>query len=118
MYRRVLLCAVVLGVALAASDCGHRLVAQGDEKTVKVYQSEEIYEAAGEINKALKGQMTPEQMKFVQMLEGMVQSGELRECEAGTHVKIVSTSAAGARVEVLDGPNKGYAGFVPKENVR
>jgi len=111
--------AAALAIALAASGCGHRLVASNDEKAVKVYDSQDVYTAALDIQNAVKkmGPQSDPKRNFIRMLDSMVQGRELRECDAGTSVKIISQNDTGAQVEILEGPNKGYKGFVPKENI-
>ena len=47
--------AAALTIALAASGRGHRLVAHDDQKTVNVYQSEDVYHAALDIKRAVTG---------------------------------------------------------------
>ncbi|MFZ0890248.1 MAG: hypothetical protein WA005_17550 [Candidatus Binataceae bacterium] len=117
-FRKFGLSVAVLVIALGACGCSHRLVAGRDEHTVKVYQNEEIYKAALDIRRAMKGPMTDGQRSFVSMLDGMVRGGESKDAEQATRVRIIARDSVGARVELLEGPFKGYQGFVPKQNLR
>ena len=108
----------VLVIALGACGCSHRLVAGTNEHTVRVYQNEEIYKAAVDIQKAMKGPMTDGQRGFVSMLNSIVRGGESKEAQDATRVRIIATDSVGARVELLEGRFKGYQGFVPKQNLQ
>ena len=118
--NRFAITAAALVIALAASGCGHRLVVKEGEKTVKVYESEDVYHAAIDIKHAVnsKGPIPAPQRNFIRMLDQMVEAGELKNCDDGAKVKIISTDADGSMVELLEGPDKGYQGFVPKENLK
>jgi hypothetical protein len=101
--------AVLAAVAIAVlAGCGHKLVARGDDHTVKLYPNEATYMKI----KGLKKEGGP-----MAMLGGMGESMATREVDNNTPVRIISTDDQGAMVEVTDGPNKGVQGFAAKENV-
>jgi hypothetical protein len=117
-FRGLAVALAVVATGLVVGGCGHRLVAAKGEKTVTVYQSEEIYNAAIAIRKSLeRPELVGQQRQYVTLLDSMVRNQESKETEGGTKVSILSRNAAGAQVELLEGPNKGYKGFVPKENL-
>ncbi len=107
----------VLLITLAVSGCSHRLVAGDGQATVKVYQNEDVYNAAVHIKRALGIQKTDGAEKFAAFLN-MLAEHESKDVESETRVKIVSSDAVGASVELLEGPDKGYKGFVPRGNLR
>ncbi len=106
----------VLLVALAVSGCSHRLVADDGQGKVQVYQSEDIYKAAVDIRKAMGRQKTDGEEKFVEFLN-LLADHEYKEAAGETRVRIISKDAVGASVELLEGPNRGYIGFVPTEHL-
>jgi len=108
---------VVLVITLAVPGCSHRLVAGDGQPTVKVYQSEDVYNAAVHIKQATGIQKTDGAEKFVAFLNALAEH-ESKDIESETRVKIVSRDAVGASVELLEGPDKGYKGFVPQGNLR
>jgi len=95
-------------VALIASGCQHRVVATGDEHTVKLYPDEATYEKVKGMKK---------EGGAVGMLGGMGESFMAKQLDNNTPVRIISSDSEGAQVEVTDGPNKGVQGFVAKQNV-
>ncbi len=118
MRTRAWVTIAILAITLAVSGCNHRLVAGDGQPTVKVYQSEDIYNAALHIKRALGiHQKTDGAEKFVAWMNAMAEH-ESKEIDSETRVKIVSRDAVGASVELLEGPDKGYKGFVPLGNLR
>jgi hypothetical protein len=105
--RRSLLAIVGL-VALVAGGCQHKVVAVGDEHTVKLYPDEATYEKVKGMKKE-GGAMG--------MLGGLGEGFMAKQLDNNTPVRIISSDSEGAQVEVIDGPNKGMQGFVAKENV-
>ena len=105
--RRSLLAIAALA-ALIASGCQHRLVATGDEHTVKLYPDEATYEKVKGMKK---------EGGALGMLGGMGENFIARQLDNNTPVRIISSDSEGAQIEVTDGPNKGMQGFVAKENV-
>jgi len=108
LLSRRSLFAIVGLIALVASGCQHRVVAIGDEHTVKLYPDEATYEKVKGMKKE-GGAMG--------MLGGMGESFVAKELDNHTPVRIISSDSEGAQIEVIDGPNKGMQGFVAKENV-
>ena len=108
LFSRPGLLAIVGLVALIASGCQHRVVAAGDEHTVKLYQDEATYEKVKSMKKE-GGAMG--------MLGGMSETFMAKQLDNNTPVRIISSDSEGAQIEVIDGPNKGLQGFVAKENV-
>ena len=105
--RRLVIGAAWL-MALLTAGCSHRVVANADEHTVKLYRDEATYERI----KDLKKQGGPMAM-IGNLGEGFV----AKEIGDNTPVRIVSQDSEGAQVEVTDGPDKGATGFVAKNNV-
>ncbi len=108
MNLRRLLTAAALAAAMLAAGCGHRLVANPGEHTVRLYQDEATFEKI----KNLKKQGGPMAM-LGQMGEGFV----TKELDNHTPVRIISQDSEGAQIEVTDGPDKGTQGFVARQNV-
>ncbi len=102
------LIAIIGLIALVAGGCQHRLVASGNEHTVKVYPDEATYQKV----KGLK-----KEGGALGMLGGLGETFMAKEVDSNTPVRIISSDPDGARIEVTDGPNKGTQGFVAKENV-
>jgi len=105
--RRILLAFIGL-IALIAAGCQHRVVAEGDEHTIKLYPDEATYEKVKGMKKE-GGAMG--------MLGGMGESFVVKELDNNTPVRIISSDSEGAQIEVTDGPNKGVQGFVASRNV-
>ncbi len=101
-----------LGVALAAAlmlaGCGHKLVANAGEHTVKVYPDQATFDKLAKL-KSQGGAMG--------MLGGIGANIAAKEVDDRTPVRIVSSNDEGSEVEVADGPFKGLKGFVPRQNV-
>ncbi len=102
------LLAIVGLIAIVASGCQHRVVAVGDEHTVKLYPDEATYEKV----KGLK-----KEGNAMGMLGGMAESVMTKELDNNTPIRVISSDSQGAQVEITDGPNQGKQGFVAKENV-
>jgi hypothetical protein len=104
----LIICAAVIGAALALAGCGHKLVAHNGENTVAVYPDEETFmklrdlKSKGGIGGAIGG-----------FGEGIA----TKQVDNNTPVQILSSDDRGAEIEVLDGKFKGMKGFVPKDNV-
>jgi hypothetical protein len=96
-------------MALTLAACGHKVVANQGETTVAVYPDEETWQKLGQLKS---------QGGVVGMLGGLGQGLATKQVDNNTPIKIVSSDDNGSKVEVLDGANKGLAGFVPKSNVR
>jgi len=106
----------ILLITLAVPGCSHHLVTGDGQRTVKVYKSEDVYNASVHIKRALGIQKTDGAEKFAAWLNAMAEN-EYKDIDSDTRVKVVSSDAAGANVEVLEGPNRDYKGFVPRENL-
>ena len=102
------LLAIVGILALVASGCQHKVVATGDEHTVKLYPDEATYEKVKGMKKE-GGAMG--------MLGGLGEGFMAKQLDNNTPVRIISSDSEGAQIEVTDGPNKGMQGFIAKENV-
>lgn len=107
MRRAVLLGLVVLA-AMAVAGCSHKLVATGSDHTVKIYPDEATFEKVKQM-KAAGGPSA--------MLGGLGESFMTKDLDNHTPVRVISSDAEGAQVEVIDGPQKGVQGFVAKENL-
>jgi len=108
MNPRRLVIGAALAAALLAVGCSHRVVANPDEHTVRLYHDEATYEKI----KDLKKQGGPMAM-IGNLGEGFV----AKEIGDNTPIRIISQDSEGAQVEVTDGPDKGATGFVAKNNV-
>jgi hypothetical protein len=105
---------VSAALALLVGACGHKLVPEPGQHTVRIYPDEQSYQRLREIKNALKKQPGP----FAGMVAGMGEQALSRELPIDTPVKIVSQDSVGAVVEVTSGPNKGVRGFVPIANLK
>ena len=115
--RRFNTAIVISVIVLGVSGCSHRLVADPGQHSVRVYQDEEVYNTTLHIQRALKEEsMTQAQRGFIGMVAGVART-EARDADDGTRVAVISQDSAGSQVELLEGPNKGYKGFVPRENL-
>ena len=102
------LLAIIGLIALVVGGCQHRLVASGNEHTVKVYPDEATYQKVKSLKK---------EGGALGMLGGLGETFMAKEVDNNTPVRIISSDSEGTQIEVTDGPNKGAQGFVPKENV-
>jgi hypothetical protein len=102
------LAAIVLVAAIALTGCQHRVVATGDNHTVKLYSDEATY---------VKLKSMRQEGGATGMLGGIGESLTTKELDNNTPIRIISSDSEGAQVEITDGPNKGAQGFVAKENV-
>jgi hypothetical protein len=84
------------------------LAGDGAAKVV-VYVDEDVYRTLQTTN-ALGG--PPDQGITAEEL-----LGNAKEIPAGTVVRIISSDSIGSRIEVIEGPNRGFKGFVPRANV-
>ena len=86
----------------------HKLVVTGNEHSVPVYDNEHSY-------------LETSHMKQEGGPEGMIgdvkQRMTTKQLDDQTNVEIVSSDENGAVITVTDGPMKGQAGFVAKQNV-
>lgn len=99
---------VALAAALMMAGCGHKLVANAGEHTVRVYPDQATFDKLAKM-KAEGGPMG--------MLGGIGQNIAAKEVDDRTPVRVVSSNDEGSEVEVTDGPYKGLKGFVPRQNV-
>ncbi len=105
--RLAALCAL-LAAALMLAGCGHKLVANAGEHTVKVYPDQATFDKLAKL-KSEGGAMG--------MLGGIGANLAAKEVDDRTPVRVVSSNEEGSEVEVTDGPYKGLKGFVPRQNV-
>jgi hypothetical protein len=98
----------VIGLALLAAGCGHRLVAAPGQQTVSVYPDEDTYLRLAKLKK--EGGMAG-------MLGGLGENFTAKQVDDKTPVKILSSDENGSMVEVTGGPSKGLKGFVAKNSV-
>jgi hypothetical protein len=97
-----------LAMAIVAAGCSHRVVANPDEHTVKVFPDQATYDKVAKM-KSQGGAMG--------MLGGIGANLAAKEIDDQTPVRIVTSNDEGSVVEVTDGPFKGVTGFVPRQNV-
>ncbi|HZO82092.1 MAG TPA: hypothetical protein VFB33_10410 [Candidatus Binataceae bacterium] len=105
---RLKMLGLALTAALILAGCGHKLVANAGEHTVKVYPDQATFDKLAKL-KAEGGAMG--------MLGGIGQNIAAKEVDDRTPVRIVSSNDEGSEIEVIDGPFKGLKGFVPRQNV-
>jgi hypothetical protein len=104
----IIIAGIAVGTALALAGCGHKLVANGGEKTVSIYPDEDTYKKISQ----MKGQGG-----VAGMFGGLGESLATKKVANDTPVKILSSDDLGSEVEILDGSEQGQKGFVPKRNV-
>jgi ABC-type oligopeptide transport system substrate-binding subunit len=106
---KLILGTIIILTALFAAGCSHRLVANSGEATVTVYPDKEAFDRI----KSLKNQGGP----VGGMIGGLGENLVGKRIADQTTVKVLSSDDEGAQIEVLEGPNKGFKGYVPKGNV-
>ena len=104
----LVICAFVIGGALALAGCGHKLVAHNGDSTVAVYPDENTFTKLADLKK---------QGGVGGMIGGLGTGLAAKQVDNNTPVRIVSSDDNGSQVEVLDGAFKGLQGFVAKDNV-
>ncbi len=104
----IIICAVVIGAALAIIGCGHKLVAAEGQRTVAVYPDEDTWKKLAQMK---------QQGGMAGMIGGLGENFTAKQVDDKTPVRIISRDTEGSKVEVTDGPFKGLQGFVPRENV-
>ena len=98
----------MVGVALCIAGCQHRLVAAPGENTVAIYPDRQTYDKLSELKKS---------GPLGQLASGLGKGVESKAVDDKTPVNVLSSDDEGDVVEVVDGPNKGVSGFVPKNSV-
>src|ERR1700684_4218079 len=104
----IVICAFVIGGALALAGCGHRLVARNGESTVTVFPDENTFLKLTNLKNqggAIGG-----------MVGGLIEGGTTKQVDNNTPVRVVSSDDRGAQIEVTDGEFKGVYGLAPKHN--
>ena len=104
----IVICAFVIGGALAIAGCGHHLVAHNGESTVAVYPDENTFVKLTDLKK---------QGGVGGMIGGLGEGLTAKQVDNNTPVRIINSDDRGSRIEVLDGAFKGTQGFVPKDNL-
>jgi hypothetical protein len=104
----VVICAFVIGGAIALYGCGHKLVAHNGDSTVAVYPDESTFVKLGDLKK---------QGVVGGVIGGLGEGLAAKQVDNNTPVRIIRSDEKGAQVEVLDGAFKGMQGFVPQDNV-
>ncbi|MFZ0676965.1 hypothetical protein [Candidatus Binatus sp.] len=105
----IVICAFVIGGALALAACGHKLVAHNGENTVAVYPDEDTFTKLVDLKR---------QGGVGGMIGGLGEGLAAKQVDNNTPVRIVSSDDKGAQIEVTDGEFKGLKGFVARDNVR
>jgi hypothetical protein len=108
LKNRFALAASLIGLSLAVAGCQHYLVAPPGEKTVAIYPNRETYDKLGELKK---------QGPLGALASGVGKGVEARNVDDKTPVKVLSSDDEGDIIEVIEGPNRGVTGFVPKNSV-
>jgi hypothetical protein len=104
----VVICAFVIGGAIALYGCGHKLVAHNGDSTVAVYPDEDTFVKLVDLKK---------QGGVGGVIGGLGEGLAAKQVDNNTPVRIIRSDEKGAQVEVLDGAFKGMQGFVPQDNV-
>ena len=104
----IVICAFVIGGALALASCGHKLVAHNGESTIAVYPDEDTFIKLTDLKK---------QGGVGGMIGGLGEGLAAKQVDNNTPVRVINSDDRGAQVEILDGAFKGMHGFVPKDNV-
>ena len=105
----LVICAFVIGGALALGGCGHKLVAHNGESTVAVYPDENTFVKLTDLKK--QGGVVGG------MIGGLGEGLATKQVDNNTPVRIINSDDKGSQVEILDGAFKGMHGFVPQDNV-
>ena len=104
----LVICAFVIGGALALAGCGHKLVAHNGESTVAVYPDEDTFTKLIDLKK---------QGGVGGMIGGLGEGLAAKQVDNNTPVKVIRSDDRGSQIEVMDGAFKGMQGFVPKDSV-
>ena len=104
----LVICAFVIGGALALAGCGHKLVAHNGESTIAVYPDEDTFTKLVDLKK---------QGGVGGMIGGLGEGLAAKQVDNNPPVRIVRSDDKGSQIEVMDGAFKGLQGFVPKDNV-
>ncbi len=97
-----------LAMMIAVAGCGHKLVTTGGQHAVPLYPDEPTY---------LRISQLQQQGGVTGMLGEVGKNLAARQIDDQTPVKVISSSSNGSTVEIIDGPMKGQAGFVAKQNL-
>jgi hypothetical protein len=100
--------AILMALLPCLVGCGHKLVAHNGETTVNVYTNKEQFEKV----ESMKSQGGP-----AGILGGLGESMLAKKVDSDTPVKVLSSDEKGASVEILDGPQKGFQGYVANDNL-
>lgn len=101
--------AVTMTVALMSiTGCGHKLVAHNGETTISVFPSKKDFDNV----MSMKSRGGAEGM-----VGGLGETFVAKKVDENTPVKVFSSDAEGAEIEVLKGPDTGLHGYVAKDNV-
>jgi hypothetical protein len=98
----------LLGMLLAVTGCSHKLVGHSGETTVSVYPSKNDFDSLT----SMKSRGGAEQM-----MGGIGETFIAKKVAENTQIKILSSDAEGAEIEILQGPSVGLRGYVAKDNV-
>ncbi|MGH7865922.1 MAG: hypothetical protein ACREQB_13100 [Candidatus Binataceae bacterium] len=104
----IIICAFIIGAALALAGCGHKLMAPAGEQSVSVYPNEDAYMQMSKL-KSSGG--------VAAMLGELGKNFVAKQVDGGTPVRIVGSTEQGYLVEITEGANKGVNGFVAKSSV-
>ena len=88
--------------------CGHKVIAHSGDTTVNVYGSKDQFD---------KVQAMKSQGGAAALLGGIGENILAKKIDRDTPVKVIAKDEEGARIEVLDGRDKGFQGYVAKDNL-
>ena len=106
-YRLAIAASMVV-VAMSLAGCQHYLVAAPGDTTVAIYPDRQTYDKLADLKK---------QGALGALASGVGKGVEAKNVDDKTPVKVLSSDDEGDVIEVMDGPNKGVSGFVPKNSV-
>lgn len=105
---RLALAASMFVVAMSLVGCQHYLVAAPGDTTVAIYPDRQTYDKLADLKK---------QGALGALASGVGKGVSAKNVDDKTPVKVLSSDDEGDVIEVVDGPNKGVSGFVPKNSV-
>jgi hypothetical protein len=108
LRTRIAMAASMVAGALMIAGCQHHLVAAPGETTVAIYPDRQTYDKLADLKK---------QGALGALASGVGKGVETKNVDDKTLVNVLSSDDEGDVIEIVDGPEKGATGFVPKNSV-
>jgi hypothetical protein len=105
---RIIFAVTLMAALISITGCGHKLVAHNGDTTVSVFSSKKDFDNV----MSMKSRGGAEGM-----VGGLGETLMAKKVAENTPVKVFSSDAEGAEIEVLKGPNTGLRGYVAKDNL-